>query len=87
MSQRRWTETNREVIKMNKKLKLVILGIVAGVLVLHLVGALTAIVLLFSGLAGAWAVIGLLVDIPTVRESARKMLNWIERRLETHERR
>ena len=81
MSQRRWTETNREVIKMNKKLKLVILGIVAGVLVLHLVGALTAIVLLMSGMAGAMAVIGLLSEIPTVRESTRKIFKWLERRL------
>ena len=66
---------------MNRKLRLVVLGTVAGVLVLHLVGALTAIVLLLSGLAGAWAVIGLFAEIPAVRDSARKMLNWIERRL------
>ena len=71
---------------MNKKLKLVILGIVAGVFLLHYLGALTAIVLLFSGMAGAMAVIWLLADIPSIRESTRKIFKWLERRLEIERR-
>lgn len=64
-----------------RRRKLVILVMAGIVFLLHFLGLLSVVVLAISGIAGVMAALGLLTELPRVKDWIRDMFDALERRL------